>query len=213
MASRTRAREAKQQSVDLLAEVQDPIHLKKIKDFLKESKSPQYMRNHSGLRAPDTYEVLYTEQAIIAACALVQNMTFPEDDKPTRKLASQSGSGARSPQEQIFTRVPTSQDTPVRKQTICQDSDRDSESTVTLRIEFPESNCHFLVEGQSLAMVQKEIQSNLRAWGRPSEEQMTLLHHGPSQGTTDTQTVIVSDESVSVGGSILKSLRPLSPRY
>ena len=39
-----RSRVGQQQPTDLLEEVHDPTHLKKIKDWVKASKSPQYMR-------------------------------------------------------------------------------------------------------------------------------------------------------------------------
>ena len=186
-----RSRVGQQQPTDLLEEVHDPTHLKKIKDWVKASKSPQYMRNHNGLLSPETADVLYTENATVNACERVKHMSFAEDDKAKTKPTVPMDTSTQSQQAQ--TRGMSTQGSPSRNSAMRPDTDLPE----TWRIEFPEANCHFLVGGQSLAAVQKEIQENLRALGRLAEEQVTLLHHGHPTGSINTPTVIVS---VAVGG-------------
>ena len=203
-----RSRVGQQQPTDLLEEVHDPNHLKKIKDWVKASKSPQYMRNHSGLLSPETAEVLYTENAILNACERVKHMNFPEDDKAKKKSTIPLDTSTQAQPEQ--TRVMSNPSTPGRNLVMRPDTDLPD----TLRIEFPEANCHFLVCGQSLAAVQKEIQENLRALGRLAEEQVTLLHHGHPSGSINTPTVIVSDsifKRMCHSGWFEIKLAPLTP--
>ena len=114
-------------------------------------------------------------------------MSFAEDDKAKTKPTVPMDTSTQSQQAQ--TREMSTQGSPSRNSAMRPDTDLPE----TLCIEFPEANCHFLVGGQSLAAVQKEIQENLRALGRLAEEQVTLLHHSHPTGSINTPTVIVFD--------------------